>query len=54
LDDYPRGPGSDLLTHLMSESVKLFAEHPVNIARRAAGKPRPPTSGSGDLAARRG
>jgi 2,3-bisphosphoglycerate-independent phosphoglycerate mutase len=39
LDDYPRGPGSDLLTHLMSESVNLFADHPVNAARRAAGKP---------------
>ena len=39
LDDYPRGPGSDLLTHLMSESVALFADHPVNVARRAAGKP---------------
>ncbi len=39
LDDYPRGPGSDLLTHLMSESVRLFAEHPVNVARRAAQKP---------------
>jgi 2,3-bisphosphoglycerate-independent phosphoglycerate mutase len=39
LDDYPRGPGSDLLTHLMSESQKLFADHPVNAARRAAGKP---------------
>jgi 2,3-bisphosphoglycerate-independent phosphoglycerate mutase len=39
LDDYPRGPGSDLLTHLMSESVGLFAEHPVNVSRRAAGKP---------------
>ena len=38
-DDYPRGPGSDLLNHLMSESVKLFADHPVNVARRAAGKP---------------
>jgi 2,3-bisphosphoglycerate-independent phosphoglycerate mutase len=38
LDDYPRGPGSDLLNHLMSESVALFAEHPVNVARRAAGK----------------
>jgi 2,3-bisphosphoglycerate-independent phosphoglycerate mutase len=38
LDDYPRGPGSDLLTHLMSESVELFADHPVNVARRAAGK----------------
>lgn len=38
LDDYPRGPGSDLLTHLISESTKLFADHPVNVARRAAGK----------------
>jgi 2,3-bisphosphoglycerate-independent phosphoglycerate mutase len=37
-DDYPRGPGSDLLNHLMSESIGLFAEHPVNVARRAAGK----------------
>ena len=36
LDDYPRGPGSDLLNQLMSESVALFAEHPVNVARRAA------------------
>jgi 2,3-bisphosphoglycerate-independent phosphoglycerate mutase len=39
LDDYPRGPGSDLLNQLMSESVDLFADHPVNAARRAAGKP---------------
>ena len=39
LDDYPRGPGSDLLNHLMSESVRLFADHPVNVARRAVGKP---------------
>jgi 2,3-bisphosphoglycerate-independent phosphoglycerate mutase len=39
LDDYPRGPGSDLLNHLMSESVAVFAEHPVNVARHAAGKP---------------
>jgi len=38
LDDYPRGPGGDLLNHLMSESVSLFADHPVNAARRAAGK----------------
>ncbi len=38
LDDYPRGPGSDLLNRLMSESVALFADHPVNVARRAAGK----------------
>ena len=36
-DDYPRGPGSDLLNQLMSESVAVFADHPVNVARRAAG-----------------
>jgi 2,3-bisphosphoglycerate-independent phosphoglycerate mutase len=39
LDAYPRGPGSDLLTRLMNESIPVFAEHPANIARRAAGKP---------------
>jgi 2,3-bisphosphoglycerate-independent phosphoglycerate mutase len=39
LDGYPRGPGGDLLTDLMSESVSLFAEHWVNVARRSAGKP---------------
>jgi 2,3-bisphosphoglycerate-independent phosphoglycerate mutase len=38
MDDYPRGPGSDLLNRLMSESVELFARHPVNVARRAAGE----------------
>ena len=38
LNDYPRGPGSDLLNQLMSDSVALFADHPVNQARRAAGK----------------
>jgi 2,3-bisphosphoglycerate-independent phosphoglycerate mutase len=38
IDDYPRGPGSDELTRLMTESGPLFAEHPVNIARRKAGK----------------
>ncbi|HUY88887.1 MAG TPA: cofactor-independent phosphoglycerate mutase [Pirellulales bacterium] len=38
LDDYPRGPGSDLLNQWMSDSVPLFAEHPVNVARRKAGK----------------
>jgi 2,3-bisphosphoglycerate-independent phosphoglycerate mutase len=38
-DDYPRGPGSDLLNRLMAESEPIFAEHPVNVARRAAGKP---------------
>lgn len=38
LDDYPRGPGSDLLEALMAQSAAVFAEHPVNAARRAAGK----------------
>ncbi|GAG10170.1 unnamed protein product [marine sediment metagenome] len=38
LDDYPRGPGSDMLNQLMSDSVSLFAEHPVNVARRGQGK----------------
>ncbi len=37
-DDYPRGPGSDLLNELMSRSVALFADHPVNVERRKAGK----------------
>lgn len=36
--DYPRGPGSDLLTELMERSVPLFEKHPVNLARIAAGK----------------
>lgn len=39
LDDYPRGPGSDLLNRLMNESMTIFAGHPVNQARIAAGKP---------------
>ena len=39
LDDYPRGPGSDVLNQLMSESLSVFAGHPVNAARQAAGKP---------------
>jgi 2,3-bisphosphoglycerate-independent phosphoglycerate mutase len=38
LDDYPRGPGSDLLVRLMSESMAIFAEHPVNVERRRQGK----------------
>lgn len=38
LDDYPRGPGSDLLHHVMSESVPLFEEHPINDKRKDAGK----------------
>lgn len=38
LDAYPRGPGSDLLNRLMGESVAVFADHPVNMARREQGK----------------
>ena len=38
LDHYPRGPGSDLLNQLMSDSVAIFAEHPVNLRRREAGQ----------------
>jgi 2,3-bisphosphoglycerate-independent phosphoglycerate mutase len=38
-DGYPRGPGSDLLTELMSQSVGLFMHHPVNATRRREGKP---------------
>ncbi len=39
IDAYPRGPGSDLLNQLMRDSIELFANHPVNIARRQQGKP---------------
>lgn len=38
LNDFPRGPGSDLLNQLMHDSVALFADHPVNLARKKAGK----------------
>jgi 2,3-bisphosphoglycerate-independent phosphoglycerate mutase len=37
-DDYPRGPGSRLLSDLMSRSVEVFRDHPVNQTRRNAGK----------------
>jgi 2,3-bisphosphoglycerate-independent phosphoglycerate mutase len=37
-DDFPRGPGSDLLTELMHASVPVFADHPVNDRRQAAGQ----------------
>ncbi len=36
LDDYPRGPGSDLLIQLMNASVGLYADHAVNAARKEA------------------
>ncbi len=43
LDEYPRGPGSDLLTRLMEKSVAVLKSHPVNQRRIAAGK-RPATN----------
>ncbi len=42
-DDFPRGPGSDLLVDLMNRSVPLFEKHPVNVKRKQAGK-RPATN----------
>lgn len=42
-DDFPRGPGSDVLVKLMNGSAEIFADHPVNLARVAAGK-RPATN----------
>lgn len=38
----PRGPGADLLNAIMTRSRELFANHPANQARSAAGK-RPAT-----------
>ena len=38
-DHLPKGPGSDLLRSLMEKSRAVLADHPVNQARRAAGKP---------------
>lgn len=38
VDDFPRGPGSDVLCELMEASAGWFENHPVNRARIAAGK----------------
>jgi len=38
-NDFPRGPGCDVLDALMSKSAEVFADHPVNKARIEAGKP---------------
>jgi 2,3-bisphosphoglycerate-independent phosphoglycerate mutase len=43
LEDYPRGPGSDVLCDLMAASIGVFEKHPVNAARQAVGK-RPATN----------
>ncbi|MEM6472473.1 MAG: cofactor-independent phosphoglycerate mutase [Planctomycetota bacterium] len=38
VDDFPRGPGSDLLVRLMNDSAAVFESHEVNRLRREAGK----------------
>jgi 2,3-bisphosphoglycerate-independent phosphoglycerate mutase len=43
LEDYPRGPGSDVLCELMAASIGVFKGHPTNMARQAAGN-RPATN----------
>lgn len=40
---HPRGPGGDVLVELMEASERLFADHPVNRQRVAAGR-KPATS----------
>ncbi|MEM6329547.1 MAG: cofactor-independent phosphoglycerate mutase [Planctomycetota bacterium] len=42
-DAHPSGPGGDVLVELMDATAELFADHPVNQKRRAAGK-RPATN----------
>jgi 2,3-bisphosphoglycerate-independent phosphoglycerate mutase len=37
LDDYPRGPGSDLLVSWMTTSMEVFKHHPVNVSREREG-----------------
>ena len=37
-DDFPRGPGSDVLNELMARSMAIFADHPVNQRRIEQGK----------------
>jgi 2,3-bisphosphoglycerate-independent phosphoglycerate mutase len=43
IHDYPKGPGCDYLCDLMAGSEPIFADHPVNAARKASGK-RPATT----------
>jgi 2,3-bisphosphoglycerate-independent phosphoglycerate mutase len=38
IEDFPRGPGSDLLCELMEQSVDWFSNHEVNQTRVASGK----------------
>jgi 2,3-bisphosphoglycerate-independent phosphoglycerate mutase len=43
LEEHPRGPGSDVLTELMTASADVFRDHPINVARVKDGK-RPATN----------
>lgn len=43
LEDHPRGPGSDILCDIMSASIDVFRDHPVNTARQESGH-RPATN----------
>ena len=38
-DDFPRGPGCEVLDGLMAKSAEVFADHPINRKRIEAGKP---------------
>jgi len=38
IDDFPRGPGCDLLSEWMQVSAEVLAKHPVNTARLANGR----------------
>ena len=42
-NDFPRGPGSDLLVQFMNDSAEVFVDHEVNKKRIAAGQ-RPATN----------
>ena len=37
-DDFPRGPGSTLLSQIMTQSVAWFENHDINVQRKEAGK----------------
>ncbi|MEM9411399.1 MAG: cofactor-independent phosphoglycerate mutase [Planctomycetota bacterium] len=37
-NDFPRGPGSNLLTQMMTKSVSWFENHEINTQRKASGK----------------
>lgn len=37
-EDYPRGPGSDLLTELMQQSVPVFENHPLIVEKKKRGE----------------